>query len=90
MVIELASTSGAGPSDQGLRGVYASRRMMSAYIANGAWLGWLLFPEQRAVEIRRDGDGVIISFLITPKPPQPSTLALGRVCNSRPHWQFER
>jgi glycosyltransferase involved in cell wall biosynthesis len=29
------------------------------------------------------------SFLITHKPPQPSTLALGRVCNSRPHWQFD-
>ena len=27
--------------------------------------------------------------LITHKPPQPSTLALGRVCNSRPHWQFD-
>jgi len=26
-------------------------------------------------------------FLITHKPPQPSTPALGRVCNSRPHWQ---
>jgi len=24
---------------------------MAAYIANGARLGWLLFPEQQAVEI---------------------------------------
>jgi hypothetical protein len=27
--------------------------------------------------------------LITHKPPQPSTPALGRVCNSRPHWQSD-
>jgi hypothetical protein len=27
--------------------------------------------------------------LIIHKPSQPSTPALGRVCNSRPHWQFD-
>jgi hypothetical protein len=27
--------------------------------------------------------------LITHKPPQPSTPALSRVCNSRPLWQFD-
>jgi len=46
LVIELAS-----PSDQGPRGAEALRRKMAAYRANGAQLGWLLFPEQRAVEI---------------------------------------
>jgi Uma2 family endonuclease len=50
VVIELAS-----PSDQGPRGVTALRRKMAAYIVNGARLGWLLFPEQQAVEIWRGG-----------------------------------
>jgi len=53
LVIELAS-----PSDQGPRGAEALRRKMAAYMANGAQLGWLLFPEQRAVEIwRANGEG---------------------------------
>jgi Uma2 family endonuclease len=53
LVIELAS-----PSDQGPRGAEALRRKMAAYRANGAQLGWLLFPEQRAVEIwRANGEG---------------------------------
>jgi len=46
LVIELASASDAGP-----RGGEALRRKMALYQANGAQLGWLLFPEQRAVEI---------------------------------------
>ena len=46
LVIELASASDAGP-----RGAEALRRKMEVYQANGAQLGWLLFPEQRAVEI---------------------------------------
>ena len=46
LVIELAS-----PSDSGPRGSEALRRKMAAYQANGAQLGWLLFPDQRAVEI---------------------------------------
>ena len=50
LVIELASASDAGP-----RGAEALRRKMAAYQANGAQLGWLLFPEQRAVEIWRAG-----------------------------------
>jgi len=45
-VVELASASDAGP-----RGADALRRKMALYQANGAQLGWLLFPEQRAVEI---------------------------------------
>ena len=46
LVIELAS-----PSDSGPRGSEALRRKMAAYQANGAQLGWLLVPDQRAVEI---------------------------------------
>ena len=46
LVIELASASDSGP-----RGAEALRRKMGLYQANGAQLGWLLFPEQRAVEI---------------------------------------
>jgi Uma2 family endonuclease len=48
LVIELAS-----PSDEGPRGATALRRKMATYLANGARLGWLLFPEQQAVEIWR-------------------------------------
>jgi Uma2 family endonuclease len=50
LVVELVS-----PSDEGPRGVEALRRKLAAYLANGAQLGWLLFPEQRAVEIWRPG-----------------------------------
>ena len=51
LVIELAS-----PSDEGPRGATALRRKMGTYLANGARLGWLLVPEQRAAEIWRPGD----------------------------------
>jgi Uma2 family endonuclease len=50
LVVELVS-----PSDEGPRGAEALRRKLAAYLANGAQLGWLLFPEQRAVEIWRPG-----------------------------------
>jgi Uma2 family endonuclease len=50
LVVELAS-----PSDAGARGGNALREKMAAYIANGARLGWLLFPEERAVEIWQGG-----------------------------------
>jgi Uma2 family endonuclease len=46
LVVELAS-----PSDGTPRGLTALRRKLTAYQANGASLGWLLIPEQRAVEI---------------------------------------
>lgn len=46
LVVELAS-----PSDDGPRGLIALRRKMTAYQANGAQLGWLLIPEEQAVEI---------------------------------------
>jgi Uma2 family endonuclease len=49
LVVELAS-----PSDRSAD----LRRRMAAYRANGASLGWLLFPEQRAVEVwDADGEG---------------------------------
>ena len=46
LVVELAS-----PSDEGPRGVSALREKMAAYQRNGARLGWLLLPEERAVEV---------------------------------------
>jgi Uma2 family endonuclease len=46
LVVELAS-----PSDVGPCGLSALRRKMATYQANGASLGWLLIPEQRAVEV---------------------------------------
>ena len=46
LVVELASASHAGP-----RGLTALRQKMAAYQANGARLGWLMIPEQRAVEV---------------------------------------
>ena len=54
-MIELASTNGASPSDEGPRGITALRRKMERYQANGARLGGLLLPQQRAVEIWRGG-----------------------------------
>jgi Uma2 family endonuclease len=41
----------ASPSDAGPRGLTALRRKMAAYQSNGAQLGWLLIPEQQAVEV---------------------------------------
>ena len=50
LVVELAS-----PSDEGPRGLTALRRKMDLYQANGARLGWLLLPQERAAEIWRGG-----------------------------------
>ncbi|MEB3167707.1 MAG: Uma2 family endonuclease [Synechococcaceae cyanobacterium] len=46
LVVELASTSNDGP-----RGLATLRKKMATYQTNGARLGWLLIPEQRAVEV---------------------------------------
>jgi Uma2 family endonuclease len=46
LVVELAS-----PSDEGPRGLTALRQKMAVYQRNGARLGWLLIPAERAVEI---------------------------------------
>jgi Uma2 family endonuclease len=45
------SCSIAPQAFSGPRGAEALRRKMALYQADGAQLGWLLFPEQRAVEI---------------------------------------
>ena len=50
LVVELGS-----PSDEAASGSEALRRKMAAYLTNGAQLGWLLFPQQRAVEIWQPG-----------------------------------
>ena len=50
LVVELAS-----PSDEGPRGTTALRRKMAAYQANGAQLGWLLFPSDQPVEVWHAG-----------------------------------
>jgi Uma2 family endonuclease len=46
LVVELAS-----PSDEGPRGLTALRRKMTSYQANGARLGWLLLPDEQAVDV---------------------------------------
>jgi Uma2 family endonuclease len=46
LVVELASASDEGP-----RGLTALREKMAAYQRNGARLGWLLIPAERAVEV---------------------------------------
>jgi hypothetical protein len=50
-VVGLASTSGASPSDEGPHGFTALRQNMAAYQRNGAQLGWLLIPQERAAEV---------------------------------------
>ena len=45
-MVELAS-----PSEEGPRGLTALRLKMASYQANGALLGWLLIPDEGAVEI---------------------------------------
>lgn len=67
LVIELAS-----PSEEGPRGAAALRRKMAAYLVNGARVGWLLFPEQQAVEIwRAPADPKSVA---TPERLEPATL----------------
>jgi Uma2 family endonuclease len=65
LVVELVS-----PSDEGPRGAEALRRRMAAYMANGACLGWLLFPEQRAAEIWQTGTD--IAALVEPLRIEPA------------------
>lgn len=45
----------AGPSDEAHSGVSSLHLKMNLYLANGARLGWLLLPGERAVEIWRGG-----------------------------------
>ena len=46
LVVELAS-----PGDETPRGLTALRSKMTAYQINGARLGWLLIPQEQAVEV---------------------------------------
>ena len=58
LVVELVSPSAAAGFSEGVegpRGGEALRHKMASYLANGAQLGWLVFPEQRAVEIWQPG-----------------------------------
>ncbi|MEB3325854.1 MAG: Uma2 family endonuclease [Cyanobacteriota bacterium] len=54
LVVELASPSVAAGFSEGVegpRGLTALRQKMAAYQRNGAQLGWLLIPQDRAVEV---------------------------------------
>lgn len=52
LVVELAS-----PGDSGPRGLTDLRQKMDAYQRNGARIGWLLIPQERAVEVWGPLDG---------------------------------
>ncbi|MGA1304768.1 MAG: Uma2 family endonuclease [Cyanobium sp.] len=54
LVVELASSSHDGP-----RGLAALRQKMDLYQANGARLGWLLIPAERAVEVWKADDAAV-------------------------------
>jgi len=77
LVVELASTSGASPSDEGPRGLTALRQKMAAYQRNGARLGWLLIPAERAVEIWEP---------LADSPAQPRRLEAASRLEADPHF----
>lgn len=81
LVIELAS-----PSDEGPRGVTALRRKMDQYQANGARLGWLLLPEERAVELWRGGQQGMGERLENVSELEGSELADGLVLALEEIW----
>ena len=77
LVVELASTSGASPSDEGPRGLTALRRKLAAYQRNGARLGWLLIPAEQAVEIWEP---------LADSPAQPRRLKSATHLDAAPHF----
>jgi Uma2 family endonuclease len=81
LVIELAS-----PSDEGPRGIKALRRKMEQYQANGARLGWLLLPQERAVEIWRGGQQGMAERLENASRVDGSELAEGLVLDLEDIW----
>ena len=81
LVIELASASDEGPS-----GVSALRRKMDQYQANGAQLGWLLLPEERAVEIWREGQQGMAERLENASRLEGAELAEGLVLELEEIW----
>ena len=72
-----ANPRGANPTGANPRGLETLRRKMAAYRANGAQLGWLLIPEQRAVEIWRAPQHL-------PGTPRPSPFPSHRSAAPRP------
>jgi Uma2 family endonuclease len=86
LVIELASTNGASPSDEGPHGVTALRRKMEQYQANGARLGWLLLPQERAVEIWRGGQQGMAERLENASRVDGSELAEGLELDLEEIW----
>jgi Uma2 family endonuclease len=81
LVVEMASALGDGP-----RGVSALRQKMDAYQANGAQLGWLLLPEERAVEIWRAGAAAPPERLDDAKELDGGELFAGLVLELAPIW----
>jgi Uma2 family endonuclease len=81
LVIELAS-----PSDEGPRSVSALRRKMEQYQANGARLGWLLLPQERAVEIWRSGQQGMAEQLDNASRVDGSELAEGLALDLEEIW----
>ncbi len=81
LVVELASASDEGP-----RGVTALRQKMDAYQANGAQLGWLLLPEERAVEIWRAGAAATPERLDDARELDGGALFAGLVLDLAPIW----
>ncbi|MEB3167610.1 MAG: Uma2 family endonuclease [Synechococcaceae cyanobacterium] len=81
LVVELA-----GPSDEGPRGVSALRRKMENYQANGSRLGWLLLPEQRAVEIWRGEEQGMAQRLEDAKRLEGGELTEGLVLELEAIW----
>jgi len=71
LVVELAS-----PSDEGPRGLTALRQRMATYQRNGARLGWLLIPAERAVEIWEP---------LADSPAQPWRLEAATSLDADPH-----
>ncbi|MBM5818445.1 MAG: Uma2 family endonuclease [Cyanobacteria bacterium K_Offshore_surface_m2_239] len=86
LVIELASVRDASPSDTGPRGVTALRHKMARYQANGARLGWLLLPEERAVEIWRTGQPGVAERLENASRLDGSELAEGLALELEELW----
>jgi Uma2 family endonuclease len=86
LVVEFASTSGASPSDEGPRGITALRHKMDIYQANGASLGWLLLPHERAVEIWRGGQRGRAERLENTSWLEGGELAAGLALNLQEIW----
>jgi Uma2 family endonuclease len=81
LVVELVSPSDAGP-----RGITDLRRKMDLYQANGARLGWLLLPQERAVEIWRNGQQGMAERLENANRLDGSELAEGLALDLEDIW----